>query len=150
MRLRLDRFYLAAEYTLGFLTVEGDSGHACFTLEDAVRAEKIRGVTAIPAGEYPIKLRNEGGMSPRYALRFGESFHHGMLWLQDVPNFQYVYIHPGNTDEDTEGCILVGEGATLGTLQASTAAYTKLYPAVAAAVLAGQDVRITVIDHDAR
>lgn len=79
--------------------------HECYTLEDAVReidgipvAEwKVKGKTAIPAGSYRITLED----SPR----FGPD----TITLHGVEGFDYIRIHGGNDDDDTEGCPLVGD-----------------------------------------
>ena len=77
--------------TLGVLSAE-----ICYTLEDPVRDVKIPGETAIPAGRYRVTLEN----SPK----FGPD----TITLHNVPDFQYIRIHAGNTVDDTEGCPLVG------------------------------------------
>jgi len=79
-----------------------------------------------------------------YAKKYGNK-HYGMLELQNVPNFQYILIHIGNFEKDTEGCILVGEGANSNhTITESTKAYERLYPIVAAALLKNEKVTITL------
>lgn len=106
-------------------------GHFFWTLEDPRREHKVYGETRIPAGRYDIKLRTEGGMTQRYAQRFPD-MHKGMLWLQEVPMFEWVYIHIGNTAADTEGCILVGMERSGNTISRSKVAYCLLYPLVVA------------------
>jgi len=126
MHLLLQRDPSQSDCTTGKLFIDGE--RYCYTLEDEFRAVKVPGETRIPAGIYEIKLRAAGGMHPKYAARF--PFHRGMLWIQEVPGFEYIYIHIGNTDDDTNGCILVGmvrDGATLGR---SLEAYAGLYQAI--------------------
>lgn len=94
MNLSLKRVYFG-EFTLGNLSMDGDP--FCDTLEDKVRTEKIPRETAIPAGRYEVKLT--------YSRRFKRV----MPQLMNVPNFEGIRIHSGNTDKDTEGCILVGK-----------------------------------------
>lgn len=118
-----------------------------FTMEDQPNEPKVPGETRIPAGRYKIELRTEGGMTKRYAKKF--SWHRGMLWLQDVPNFTFVYIHYGNYEGDTDGCILVGDGAQSnvlddGMVMSSVAAYTRLYEEIMQAMDAGDEVWITI------
>lgn len=146
MELGLARFNGAEESTLGLLYV--NSSFFCYTLEDQFNEPKVPGETRIPPGRYQIKLRDEGKMTVRYAKRFG--FHMGMLHLQDVPNFKYVYIHTGNNDDHSEGCILVGDGQVQnvterGSVQSSVAAYTRLYEMIIGA-LALEEIWITIED----
>lgn len=96
-------------------------------LEDTYRKEKINGETRIPSGTYEIKLRNEGKMNITYKRRFPK-YHKGMLWLKNVPNFEYVYIHIGNTPKDTLGCLLTGlDISKTDFIGNSTQAYCKFY-----------------------
>lgn len=148
MEIKLERYDIGAEDTLGNLYINGVL--QCKTLEDQPRAVKVKGDTCIPEGTYEIKLRKEGTHHLSYTkdVRFSD-IHKGMLWLQDVPNFQYILIHVGNTDKDTEGCILVGLTAAPGVtprrrLIDSTAAYRRIYPPIAKALLAGEKVTITI------
>ena len=68
-----------------------------------------------------------------------------MLHLKDVPGFEGVMIHVGNTDRDTAGCILVGDMAIAsGELGQSVVAYRRIYGMIANAILAGEPVSITV------
>lgn len=146
MELNLPRFSGGDEATLGLLFT--NNKFFCYTLEDQFNEPKVPGETRIPPGRYQIKLRNEGGMNKRYGKRF--NFHRGMLWLQDVPNFTFVYIHTGNIDDHSEGCILVGDGQVQnvterGQVTGSVAAYTRLYRVIIEA-LASEEVWITVED----
>ena len=148
MDLRLERLVSDKESTVGALFVDGE--FLCWTLEDGFRAQKVAKETRIPAGAYRINLRTEGGMHPRYKERFG-SLHRGMLWLQDVPNFEWVYLHVGNNHEHTEGCILVGESVNARrgdmSLQASRDAYRKLCMMVMDAASVGH-LTIDIVDRD--
>ena len=143
MILTLHRFASLAESTLGALSVDGR--FVCFSLEDQHQNVKVPGETRIPAGTYQIRLRIEGGMHERYKAKYDD--HVGMLWLQNVPGFEWVYIHPGNDPSDTLGCILVGDTAQAeGLIERSVQAYRRLYRAVAAALLTGEAVQIEVRD----
>ena len=149
MKLHLKRFATDGDSTIGILRLDGQA--AFFTLEDERRAVKVASETRIPAGTYQIHVRNEGGMIKRYRRRF--QWHRGMLWLQDVPGFQYIYIHVGNTDGDTAGCILVGYAANMKSIAGgmsigqSVKAYRRLYETVYDAAEAG-DLEIIIEDHD--
>jgi len=140
--------YSQDDFTLGALYLESKEGREflCFTLEDEHRDEKVMGETRIPAGTYRITLRTVGGHHNRYKDKFPD-MHKGMLWVRDVPNFEYILIHIGNTDEHTAGCLLVGNSADMkGFIGKSTAAYKNIYPEVAQALLDGEEVWITYRD----
>ena len=114
---------------------------------------KVRGETRIPAGIYNIKFRNVGGMDSKYSKRY-PSIHQGMLEVCDIPNFKYVLIHCGNTDEHTAGCLLVGDSQENnaiikdGFIGKSSNAYKRIYPVIARALNNGEDVMIEYIDLD--
>jgi hypothetical protein len=116
--------------TIGELTVFGET---VWTLEDAKREHKVFGETRIPAGKYHLELRNEGGMTQRYAARF-PNMHRGMIWLRHVPMFEFIYLHIGNTARDTDGCILVGLGRDENRIVNSRVAYEKIYPPIVEAI----------------
>jgi hypothetical protein len=123
----------------------------CYTLEDEYREVKVKGETRIPAGIYTIKLRKEGGFHERYSKKFPD-IHRGMLHVTNVPGFEYILIHTGNTDEHTAGCLLVGDSQENnfikkdGFIGNSTQAYKRLYPKIAAAVENGERVSIEYKD----
>ena len=117
LRLRLSREWYSERCTIGRLTIDGQDWN-CFTLEDSVRLDgvKVPGKTAIAAGTYGIVLTK----SPRLKYLCPE--------LLKVPNFTGVRIHIGNTETDTEGCILVGDHADVehGFIGNSKAAFQEL------------------------
>ena len=110
----------------------------CYTVEDEQRTQKVAGHTRIPAGRYEIKLKRGTPMSNRYDNTHSDIEHDGMLWLQEVPNFENVYIHIGNNHDDSAGCILLnytcyidpidGGGSGGRSVQAYKALYKKVYP----------------------
>ena len=113
MKLKLVRESSSDTTTLGTLFIEDKI--ECFTLEDTVRDRKIKGKTAIPKGSYKVLIT----WSPRFKRQ--------LPLLVDVPGFDGIRIHPGNTHEDTEGCILVGLGKSGEMLLKSRDAFDKLY-----------------------
>jgi len=125
-----------------------------YTLEDEQRDVKVWGETRIPAGTYKLKLRKEGGFHTRYLAKYGDTFHKGMIWVQDVPGFEYILWHTGNTDEHTAGCLILGNTQTNnriakdGFIGSSVDAYKFVYPRVAASIESGLDVEVTYIDYD--
>ena len=110
MKLKVLRFSSQEDSTSGLLFLErnGKLEFLCYTLEDEYRDTKKYAETRIPAGKYNITLREEGGYHAKYSKRFSD-IHKGMLWVRHVPNFEYILIHCGNTDEQTAGCLLLGD-----------------------------------------
>jgi len=154
INLEVMRFSSQGSSTLGILfdTTNGRRFLA-FTLEDAYREQKLKHQTRIPKGRYQITLREVGGFNQRYLKKFGPEFHKGMLHVQDVPGFNYILIHCGNTKEDTSGCLLVGdqshENVTKdGFIGSSVTAYKRIYPLLAEHLRSEGSVQITYIDHD--
>lgn len=148
MNLALVRVTTNEQDTVGVLMLPAP--HAwCYTLEDPDQDQKIPGRTRIPQGYYEIKLRREGGMHARYAKRFGP-MHRGMLHLQNVPGFEWIQLHCGNTAGDTEGCPLLGEQVISypdgNRLLSSVSAYKRIYPPVAAAIERGEATYLRVVD----
>ena len=119
-----------------------------YTLEDEQRDEKVYGETRIPNGTYELALRKVGGYHAKYSKRFSD-IHIGMLHVVNVPGFEYILIHCGNTDEHTAGCLLVGDSQENnqitkdGFIGKSTQAYKRIYPRIAEAIDCGEKVTIT-------
>ena len=155
MKLEVQRISSGVDSTNGLLfKVDEETGKKEFlvyTLEDEYRDEKKVGETRIPAGEYEVVLRTVGGFHARYSKRF-PSIHRGMLYILDVPGFDYILIHCGNTDENTSGCLLVGDSQENnqirkdGFIGQSTNAYKRIYPAIAKELEDGGCVTITYKD----
>jgi hypothetical protein len=92
-----------AASTIGVLVTPG--GSQCWTLEPGPRTPDH---PRIPAGDYPLTLRKEGGIYESYVLRFGARFMRGIPLLH-VPGRQWIEVHIGNYFSDTEGCALLGD-----------------------------------------
>ena len=118
MKLKVIRKELTDISTIGELSVNGV--FECFTLEDKVRdfkadgSGKVYGKTAIPKGNYEVVLT--------YSNRFKQV----MPLLLNVPYFEGIRIHPGNKNEDTHGCLLVGNDKSKDLISNSKVAYQKL------------------------
>lgn len=129
MNLLLLRQPSAAGATLGELFSADESfkptEHLCYTLEDVVRATKVPGETAIPAGRYKVEIT------------YSNRFERPMPQIMDVPGFTGVRIHPGNTAADTEGCILVGVTRGTNSLGQSRMAFEPLFYSLRAACVVG-------------
>ena len=153
MKLEVIRFSSQKDSTLGMVfDVTNGRKFLCFTLEDEARKTKIKGETRIPSGVYTLGLRTEGGFNARYTKKFG-SMHKGMIHVLDVPGFEYILWHVGNDDEDTMGCLLLGDTSQQnitkeGFIGASTDAYKRIYPPIANAIASGQSVRVKYTDYD--
>ena len=94
MEIKLVRGKSNAASVEGKLYVDGV--FECYTVEDLPRAVKVYGKTAIPKGKYKVVIT----MSNRFKKR--------LPLLLNVPGFEGVRIHSGNSSKDTEGCIIVG------------------------------------------
>ena len=127
MKLTLKRIALRSTYTIGRLYVDGN--YFCDTLEDTVRdlnkdgkfdngEKKVYAKTAIPYGTYDIKWT----YSPRFKKYTPQ--------LMNVPSFEGIRIHAGNTSADTEGCLLLGENKQVGKVINSRATINKFYPLI--------------------
>jgi len=125
----------------------------CYSLEDEYRNDKVMHETRVPAGTYQIQLRKVGGFNAKYTKKYGD-FHKGMLHVQDVPGFEYILIHTGNTDEHTSGCLIVGDSQENnqlmknGFIGKSVQAYKRIYTPIATALENGEEVTITYVDYD--
>lgn len=144
LELVVTRFSSGKDDTLGMLHINGK--FACFTLEDERRDTKVWGEMCVPCGKYNVTLYRAGKFHAEYSTKF-KSIHKGMLLVNDVPGFEAILIHIGNTDKDTAGCLLVGdqikENVTgKGLLSSSTTAYTRVYPQIADVLAAGDKVTI--------
>lgn len=138
MELLLYRIARRDTYTIGHLYIDGK--YFCDTIEDkdrgltqsmpqaVIRATKRKGVTAIPAGRYRVTLEVK---SPKFSAKKYEKnygFCDGYLpRLINVPGFDGVLIHIGNTARDTDGCVLVGKNTKVGKVLESRAVFVKLY-----------------------
>lgn len=135
MKLKLHRTFKSETYTIGKLYVDGE--YFCDTIEDKdrglfqnmplqqIKEKKIKYQTAIPTGTYKVTLSVQ---SPKFSQKEQYNFCNGYLpRLIDVPGFEGILIHIGNTAEHSGGCILVGENKVKGKVINSTATFKKLY-----------------------
>ena len=146
MRIVVERFGFGKDSTIGRLYTDTLS---CYTLEDERRNVKLKGETCIPQGTYRVAVRTD---SPKYQkLDERWDWHRGMLWLKGVPGFKYIYIHPGNSDDHTEGCILVGDVPIMMPdaefqVGRSRDAYKRIYEPIMEAVESGAVVQVVVVE----
>jgi hypothetical protein len=131
MRIEIERIDRNQSRTIGKLYVNGN--FTCYTLEDRERSgPKVPGETAIPAGTY------------RVVITESQRFKKPLPLLLDVPGFEGIRIHAGNTAADTEGCILVGLGRTSNGIVSSRVALGNLQHAIQRALDAGEEVKLTI------
>ena len=147
MKISLVRHQFGDDATNGMLFLDGV--FECYTLEDEIRDVKVYGETAIPYGTYPVEYRKEGGFHNKYSARYGAD-HYGMLEIKDIPNFKWVLFHSGNTDENSAGCVLVGDTqqdldiSKDGFIGSSRNAYKKFYDKVAKPMTKGEKVTLEI------
>lgn len=134
MKILLRRIAKRANYTIGKLYLDGK--YFADTLEDTdrgltqdmpleeIQSKKIYGKTAIPAGTYKIDMNT---VSPKFKDRSWAKPWGGKIpRFVDVKGFEGVLIHPGNTDQDTQGCVLVGQNSVVGKVVNSVDTFNKL------------------------
>ncbi len=142
MKLKLERKYLGDKYTIGKLYV--DNTYFSDTLEDKVRdlnkngkfdngESKIYGETAIPYGTYDI------------IVNYSPKFKRDLPRLLNVPSFDGILIHRGNTPEDSSGCILVGENKVKGKVINSTPYEEKLVKMMKDSIAKGEQITIEIV-----
>lgn len=134
MTLRLVRRWFTPLSTIGDLSVDGVP--ECYILEDVVRPNgiKIPGRTAIPTGTY------------RVIIDRSSRFQRDLPLLLDVPGFTGIRIHPGNTDRDTDGCLLPGRSRSFDAVQQSRSAFDALYTHLRWAWESGQRIEIEITE----
>ena len=135
MKLELKRTIFTDRTTISDLSIDGV--FFCNTLEDKDRkleagGRKIPERTAIPRGEYEIDIT------------FSNRFKKYLPELKNVPQFTGVRIHPGNTENDTEGCILPGDRVDDYSIMNSRVTFNDLFDILEAAKTRGEKIILTV------
>lgn len=142
MKLRLERKYFKETYTIGNLYINGS--FFSNTLEDKNRdvnkngkfdngETKVYGETCIPFGTYKVILT----MSPKFKRELPR--------LLNVPSFEGVLIHRGNTAKDSAGCILIGENKAVGKVLNSTPYEERLVKMMKNAISRGEEITIEIV-----
>jgi len=132
MKITTKVFESGADYTISRLFI--NDLYYCYIMEDKIREEKIKGITAIPRGTYDVIIT----MSNRFKRM--------LPLLLNVPNYEGVRIHTGNVSTDTEGCLL--PGLSLGTVNGKRAvtnsrqAFEMIYKKIETALNKGEKVTI--------
>lgn len=152
MELLIKRIARKDTYTIGKLYVDGK--YFCDTCEDVVRdlnkdgdlndagEGKVYAKTAIPYGRYEITMKVK---SPKFSQRTAYNWCSGYLpRLLNVPHFEGILIHAGNTAEDSAGCLIVGENKIKGQVINSMATLKKLVPILKRASDMGEKIWISI------
>lgn len=154
MNIKVRRIAKRPTYTIGKLYIDGK--YFCDTIEDKDRGltqetpidkiEKIKvpSQTAIPTGTYEITMNV---ISPRFSKRsfYRQRCNGGRLpRLLNVPCFDGILIHIGNTAKDSSGCLLVGKNTQVGKVLNSTNTFLKLYSLLDTASRKGDKITITI------
>lgn len=113
MKIEIKRLYKTKLSTIGELSIDGI--FECYTLEDVERKVKVPCETAIPIGTYNVEISLSNRIKKLLPL------------LKDVPGFTGIRIHSGNTNHDTEGCILVGTTKGKNYIGNSRIAFNRLF-----------------------
>jgi len=113
MKIEVKRLHRTENSTIGELTIDGK--FECYTLEDKERDVKIKSETAIAKGTYKVIINKSNRFKRLLPL------------LINVPNFEGVRIHSGNSNHDTEGCILVGMNRSVDYITKSRKAFDSLF-----------------------
>lgn len=130
------------DYTVGRLYV--DDRLFCNTLEDRIVDKNKNGVfdgdekkvyseSAIPYGTYKIIYN--------WSPKFGRN----LPRLLNVPHFEGILIHPGNTAADSAGCILVGKNTEVGRLTNSRYISDELNKLIDEAQRKGEPITIEIV-----
>lgn len=138
----VERFPYEPDWTLSEFYIDGIKRGV--GVEDEHRDQKVRGETRIDNGIYPLEFRHSpkfskkffcddaGYLSERQDKRFKDA--HQLIWIKDTPRHDLCLIHWGNTDDDTEGCYVVGSSfATFNKqkgVSASKIKYLEIYPII--------------------
>lgn len=142
MEITIKREVKTPNSTISSLAVDGK--FMCYVLEDTdrglkqdmnlqiIKEKKVYGKTAIPAGRYKVVIT----MSNRFKRE--------LPLLLNVPGYEGVRIHPGNTAENTEGCLLPGITKAQDFVGNSRAAFSAIFAAIKKAISAGQEVYLTI------
>lgn len=152
MELKITRTYKKDKYTIGDLYINGEWFSS--TLEDKdrgldfqmseyqIKKNKIAGETAIPTGTYKVAMNI---ISPKFKnTKWAKPYGGRVPRLLDVKGFESILIHPGNTAQDSSGCILVGLNKAVGKVLNSTDTYLKLMEILTKESNKGNSIYITI------
>ena len=134
MNIDLTRHWFTPKSTIGIMHIDGIE--VCFTLEDALPKDgiKIPGLTCIPAGKYKVIM----DMSTRFKCL--------MPHILNVPGFDGIRIHAGNTAASTNGCVLVGLGRQVDMITLSHDAFVIVNSEIEKAYNKKEAITLTILN----
>lgn len=156
MNFILQRFSDNRDCTIGILFKKITDGNGdrlnleAYTMEDEYRSVKEMKETRIPAGFYTLGIQPaETPKTLQYRTKYPWFKNH--IEILNVKDFKGVYIHIGNRDEDTDGCVLLGDtvnnnNVTTGEISTSTVAFKRFYEAVYEALTKGTKCFLEIRD----
>lgn len=144
MRITIQTIAETPNSTASMMMVDGR--FFCWVLEDGHRDKKVKHETRIPAGLYPINKATSGRFYELYKKRYKHEF---AIYVDNVPGFEGIMIHIGNTVKDTSGCPLVNRNIGLGVDgnffgSDSASVYRQLYSLVDAAFERNETILLEV------
>ncbi len=148
-----------SDSTLSEVLIDGVKSF--FSIEDEERLVKVKGETRVDAGTYPLALRDSQKFSSSYLVNPNGSFQiisaknateiqkstwlpHKLIWVKNTPRHEFILMHWGNTDDDTDGCLIIGEA--IGFIKGQQAVllsrtcYEKWYPILAKEISIGNSL----------
>lgn len=154
MKIKVDRKWKKATYTIGRLYIDGifycnsledkDRGLKQTDHPDYIKTRKVAGETAIPTGTYTVAMNVT---SPKYSAVswFWNLCQGKMPRLLNVPGFDGILIHPGSTALDTRGCLLCGKNTKVGQLTESRVCFQQIYKLMKEAYDKGEEITIEIV-----
>lgn len=142
MKILVKRIAKRPTYTIGRLFI--NDKYYCDVLEDKdrgltqdmplskIKSIKVPNETAIPTGTYKVIVN----VSPK--------FKRNLPRLLNVPGFDGILIHRGNTEKSTSGCLLVGENKIVSKVINSTEWELKLTKLLLETQNKKEDIEITI------
>lgn len=148
MKFISQRLFHDNKKTFGLL--QGEGFKAAFTLEDEPRLVKVKGETRIPAGIYVLKIRKEDTpLTLKHRVSYGAWFKYH-IEITNVAGFGGIYIHAGNDETHTDGCLLLGDALDLSVeakpLTKSTVAVKRFYELAYPVIESGAQVLLEIRD----
>lgn len=157
MKILVNEIEEHTDWTISDVSI--DNVKCFYSVEDEYREQKIKGETRVDAGTYPLELRDSPKFSHKWLVNPDGGFEivwhedateeqkknwkpHQLIWIKNTPRHEFCLIHWGNSDDDTEGCLVIGlslgyDGKRQRIVKSSRICYQKWYPVMAREVAKG-------------